>query len=94
VPKNFKRILAITALALAVLYAGDYLLLRDRIKKGRDAYGTVQVESYSAVPEKGNKVEFFYNDPETEECVHSLFPHLGDNPCWYASRTSEKRTDL
>jgi len=94
VTKTLKRIVAITALASAILYAGDYLLLRYRMRKGVDPYGTVEVENYSAVPEKNNRVEFFYDEPETEECVHALFPHFGDNPCWYAARHKDNRTDL
>jgi hypothetical protein len=26
-------------------------------------------------------------------CVHSLFPHMGYQPCWYLSRHSEQRTN-
>jgi hypothetical protein len=94
VPIKIKRILVIIALSFAALYAGDYLLVRIKLYKGQKPLETVQVESYSAVPEKGNKVEFFYNDPEPEECVHSLFPHLGDNTCWYVTRHQNNRTDL
>lgn len=92
--KTAQRALAITALALAVLFAGDYLLIKVRIHKGQRPFETVRLESYSAVPEKNNRVEFFYNDPETEECVHALFPHFGDNPCWYVTRHRDNRTDL
>ena len=91
---NIKRILAGIALALAVLYAGDYLILKIRDHKGQKVYETVEVENYSTVPEKNNRVEFFYDDPDTEECVHSLFPHSGDNPCWYDNRHRDERTDL
>ena len=89
-----KRILAMLALLAVTLYAGDYLLLKERIHKGQEPFDTVQVESYSAVPEKNNRVEFFYDEPETEECVRALFPHSGDNPCWYVKRHRDKRTDL
>jgi len=89
-----KRFLALSALTLALLYAGDYLLLKVRATKGRGPFETVQVESYTAVPEKNNRVEFFYNEPDTEECVHALFPHSGDNPCWYVARHRVHRTDL
>jgi hypothetical protein len=26
----------------------------------------------------------------TTPCVHSLFPHMGDKPCWYLLRNSHK----
>lgn len=93
-PKQIQRILILIALSFACLYLGDYLLLRHKITTNHSPYGTIQIESYSTVPEKGNKVEFFYNDPTTEECVHSLFPHSGDPACWLAAQTQEKRTDL
>ena len=89
-----KRTLAIVILAVAVLYAGDYLLIKVRIHEGQRPFETVEIESYDAVPEKNNRVEFFYNDPESEECVHALFPHSGDNPCWYVTRHRYKRTDF
>lgn len=79
---------------LAVLYAGDFLLLEFRIHKGEKPFDTVQVANYSAVPEKNNRVEFFYNDAEPVECVETLFPHFGDNPCWYLNRHRDTRTDL
>jgi len=89
-----KRIVVFIALAIAVFYTGDYLLLRYRIIKDREPFGTVEVENYSTVPEKNNRVEYFYDEPDTEECVRSLFPHLGDAPCWYAARHRVNRTDL
>ena len=89
-----KRKLGIVVLAVVLLYVGDYLLLQYRVAKSLNAIGTVQVVNYSAVPEKNNREEFFYGDPDTEECVHALFPHFGDSPCWYTGKTQEKRTDL
>jgi hypothetical protein len=94
VTANSKRIIVSIALALAVLYAGDYLVMKIRAHKGQKIFGTVEVENYSAVPEKNNKVEFFYDEPDTEECVHALFPHFGDNPCWYDNLHRVNRTDL
>ena len=86
--------LTIAALALALLYAGDTLRLKIKVRKGQYPVETVQVESYSAVPEKNNRIEYFYDDPEDEECVHALFPHTGDNPCWYVARHRVSQTDL
>ena len=82
----------IAGIVLAMVYAGDFVVLEIRIIGARNHSITVQVESYSAVPEKNNRVEFFYNDPDTEECVHALFPHSGDNPCWYVNRHRVNRT--
>jgi len=80
--------------AFAALYVGDWIVLTIKVHKGQKPFETVQVENYSTVPEKNNRVEFFYGDPDTEECVHALFPHAGDNPCWYVSRHKDHRTDL
>jgi hypothetical protein len=89
-----KQKIGIAVLVLILLYSSDYLLARYRVAKGLNATGTVEVVNYSAVPEKNNREEFFYGDPETEECVHALFPHFGDAPCWYTGKTREERTDL
>ena len=93
-----KRILALAVLALsallALIYASDYLTLRYRIARGRDAFGSVTVRRYYAVREKNGKTEFMFNPPENQVCVHSLFPHLGYSPCRYLSKHTEQRTDL
>jgi len=89
-----RRVLLGLVLGLAILYGSDYLVLRTRVWKGRDAFGTVQVERYAAVHEKNGKTEFIFDQPETDTCVHSLFPHLGYSPCWYLNRHKEKRTDI
>ena len=35
--------------------------------------------------------EFDTQQPEVDApCVHALFPHLGDSPCWYLQRNSQK----
>ena len=83
----------IAVASLAVVYAADYVWLRARMMKNHDALGSVQVSRYYAVPEKNNRVEFYYGDAAAQECVHSLFPHLGDNPCWYVNRHKEVRVD-
>ena len=89
-----KRILLAACLLLAAVYASDYLSLRYRIPGSREPFGTVQVERYYAVPQKNGKTEFLFDQTETQKCVHSLFPHFGDNPCWYVSRHKQKRIDM
>ncbi len=81
-------------LALAILYGGDYLVIRLRIWRNRDPLGTVQIERYTAVHEKSGKTEFTFDQPETATCIHSLFPHFGYAPCWYLNKHTEKRTDI
>lgn len=87
----FKPLLISVVAACALLYAGDYALVRYRVARNRDAFGTVEVQPYYAVPLKDGKTEFMFLKPENETCVHSLFPHLGHNPCWYTYKHRDKR---
>lgn len=88
------RILASLALALAALYILDFLVLRYRVAANRNPYGTVTVQPYYAVPRKDHKTEFMFDDPQDMTCVHSLFPHFGDSPCWYLNRHPQRRIDM
>lgn len=90
----FQRIVIGVVLGAAILYVCDYLLLRFRIATNRQPYGTVTVRPYYAVPQKDHKTEFLFDDPQDETCVQSLFPHLGDSPCWYLNRNKNKRIDM
>ena len=88
------RLLAFAVLAFVFLYGADYLLLRYRVAANRNPYGTVTVQPYYAVPRKDHKTEFMFDDPQDQACVHSLFPHLGDSPCWYLNRNKQKRINM
>jgi hypothetical protein len=96
--QSMKRILAIVALALVValvvIYIGDYLVLRYKIWQKHEAYATVTVYRYYAIQEKGNKTEYVFHNSEVDTCVHALFPHLGDPPCWYLTRHTAQQTDI
>jgi hypothetical protein len=85
------RVLTIVLVLLAVVYLGDDLSLRFRIPPSRELLGTVTIQRYDAIAEKNNKTEFDFENPITVTCVHSLFPHMGYQPCWYLSRHSEQR---
>jgi len=78
---------------LAAVYGCDYLWLRYRMVnlKAGDAFGSVTY--YDSTTMKNGKVEVFYDQPLTEVCVHAIFPHFGDRPCWYASRKTVKSID-
>ena len=89
-----RRILMAAVLSLLILYVGDYLSLRYRIPKGRPQFGVVKVQRYYAVGLKSGKTEFMFLAPKNQTCVHSLFPHFGDSPCWYLSRKSVQRIDM
>ena len=89
-----KRILFITILSLLILYVGDYISVRYRIPKDRNQFSTVKVRRYYAVGLKSGKTEFMFLPPQNQVCVHSLFPHFGDAPCWYLARKTVKRIDM
>ena len=80
---------------VALVYAGDHMRVRWRMAhpKSGDAFGTVQMERLYAIPQKNGKIEYEFDavQPEvTTPCVHALFPHMGETPCWYLQRNSQK----
>jgi hypothetical protein len=85
------RILTIAFVLLAIVYLCDDFAVRFRIPRSREPMGTVTIQRYDAISEKNNKTEFDFESPITVTCVHSLFPHMGYQPCWYLSRHSEQR---
>jgi hypothetical protein len=97
--KHFlKRLIVVglsSALAItAVAYAVDYFLFRSRLSSNRQPYGQVTVNRYDAITQKSGKTQFIFNPPETQTCVHALFPREGYTPCWYLERHTEQRTDI
>jgi hypothetical protein len=80
---------AITVAAL-IVYAADYAVLRYRIFRNRAAYDTVTVRYYYEVQEKNNRTEYAFASAQPQNCVNSLFPHQGFEPCWYARRHAER----
>jgi hypothetical protein len=73
---------------LVFLYVGDYLSVRIRMihPKPADPFESITVPRVLAIPEKGNKTSYEIDQQNPEQtivCVHALFPHSGDNPCWY-----------
>ena len=88
-----KRIGITVVVLMAGAYGCDYFWARYRIAnpKAGDALGSVTF--YDSVTTKNGKVEIFYDQPQTEVCVHAIFPHFGAPPCWYASRKTVKSID-
>ena len=96
---RLSRLLQRTAIALVttlvVLFVADYLLLRAKLMwpKLGSATGTVTMERMYAISQKSGRVEYEMdaNQPEvTLPCVHSLFPHMGNSPCWYLRQNATK----
>jgi hypothetical protein len=91
----FKRILSAAAATAAILYIGDYVSIRFKIPE-RDQFSTVKVQSVYAIPQKsqtGEKMDFQPGDSADVQCVNSLFPHLGADPCWYVNDHKSVRID-
>jgi hypothetical protein len=88
-----RRLLIGVVVALLALYVGDLFSLELHIPR-RDTFGVVKVDSYTTVPRKDGRLEYYTDAPVDQKCVRSLFPHMGYLPCWYVQRTSERRTNL
>ena len=86
--------LLIAATVLLVVYIGDSISIRYQIPKGRDRFGSVQVQKLLAVPQKNHKTEYIADPPETQQCVYSLFPQLGLEPCWYLARHARQQVNF
>jgi hypothetical protein len=85
----------VAALALvALVYAGDYLSVRFRIPRGRNPFGSVTVQVSYSVMKKDGKPDYYFQPPQAETCVRSLFPHLGYTPCWYLNRRKNQQINM
>jgi hypothetical protein len=89
------RTLAWLLIFAALVYVGDYAVLRFQMARANNgaAFGTVKMERLYAIPQKNGKTEYEFDaqQPEvTVPCVHSLFPHMSQSPCWYLQRNSQK----
>ena len=93
-----KRYLAFTVIILAsallVIYIGDYFVIRYKGARKRDPFGSVTVRRYYSIEKKANKTEYVFAGAQDEQCVNSLFSHLGRRPCWYVQRHSEQRVNI
>ncbi len=91
---RLKRVLAAAILVFAVVYAGDYILLRYRVAKNRNAYNVVRVRRYYAVATKSGKPDYYFDQPTDQTCVQSLFGHFGYLPCWYLRRHTTQEVKM
>jgi hypothetical protein len=84
-----KRITGAIVALLFLVYTADWVWFLHRSNSKLGALGSVTY--YLATAVKNGQVDVFFNQPQTEVCVRSLFPHYGRCPCWYASRKSNIR---
>ncbi len=83
--RRLAQLLAGIIVALGVLYAGDWVMLRVRISHGT-AYSVVQVNEFLATPLKGNKMEYDLIGTVPQTCSRSIFPQKGNPACWWLQR--------
>ncbi len=88
------HILLGTILIATVVYICDDASVRYRIPKTRNPFGVVRVQRYYSVTKKNGKPDFYFEPPQDQVCVRSLFPHLGYSPCWYLNRKKVQRIDM
>jgi hypothetical protein len=89
-----RNTLAGVVVLVAAGYLLDYAVLRFRVATDRHATATVTVRPVYAVPQKNRSTEFMVGDPQDQTCVNSLFPHMGDLPCWYLRRHREQQISM
>jgi hypothetical protein len=82
------RLFSLILLLAASVYAGDYLVLRIRMLHGTPSspFETMTRTRVLAIPQKNGKYDYEIDQVQPLEvltCVHALFPHYGDQPCWY-----------
>ena len=89
---NAERMTAAAAALLLAIFIADWVWFLHR--SGNPAVGNAlgSVTYYYASALKDGKAEVYFDQPQTEVCVRSLFPHSGHSPCWYASRKNNVRT--
>lgn len=77
-----------------VVYLADLAWLQIRIARKQNAYDTVTVEVVDQIPQKGNKAEYVPETPQPQTCVRSLFPHSGNEPCWYLRGHAQQQVNF
>jgi hypothetical protein len=68
-------------LAVGVVYGVEALRARQ----------TETLTFYYSTLLKNGREQVYYDQPQTEVCVQTVFPHGGRRPCWYARRTPVRR---
>jgi len=87
-----RRVLVAGVALLGVVYAADYVSAKYRISKNTpgDPLEAVKIQPMYVIPHKDGQAEYVFGDPQTQMCLHSLFPHLGYSPCWYVKKHTQQ----
>jgi hypothetical protein len=89
------RVLVSVLLLLLFGYALDYVVLRVRMLHPAASVPLEHLTRHRLLAIKVKNGTYEYeldevNPTETLTCVHTLFPHLGDPPCWYLKPRLDK----
>jgi hypothetical protein len=87
-----ERIAGAAIAALLAIYMADWMWFLHRSSNPSLGNALGSVTYYYASALKDGKAEVYFDQPQTEVCARSLFPHSGHSPCWYASRKNNVRT--
>ena len=91
-PRALLRWIGGVLIALAVAcYAGDFLWFEYRMHNAKPNDPLEMLTVYNATVMKNGKLEVFDAQPQTQTCVHSIFPHGGYRPCWRFDRSGIQR---
>jgi hypothetical protein len=71
--------------AALLLWLGDWAVWRVRVWHG-GGYDTVQVSQFLLTPLKNHRVKADEQSTTNQPCTRSIFPHGGDDPCWWLRR--------
>ena len=75
---------------ILLLWCGDWAVWRIRVRHG-SAYSSVQVTQLLLTPLKNHRVKADEQSITDQPCVRALFPHAGEDPCWWLRRHAEQR---
>ncbi len=71
--------------AILLLWLGDWAVWRVRVWHG-GGYDTVQVSHFLLTPLKNHRMKADEQSIAGQPCTRSIFPHAGDDPCWWLRR--------
>ena len=89
------RALILLISVFAVLYAGDYAVARYRVSRNQSAaLEIVKVQPMYVIPHKDSRAEYVFGDPQNQTCLHAIFPHFGNSPCWYVKKHTQPTVSM
>ena len=71
--------------AVLLLWCGDWAVWHLRVRHGM-GYSSVQVTQLLLTPLKNHRMKAEEQSTADQPCVRSLFPHNGEDPCWWLRR--------